>query len=68
MLPRMTDPSTEDPRLDGCDLDFTAGPQTTDDDVDALVMFADVFDDPEAVERRRVELVELSAALDEDGS
>lgn len=49
--------------LDGCDLPFGTVDRTHDDDIDALVIFADVFDDPDAVERRRVEMVEWGAAL-----
>jgi hypothetical protein len=61
----MSDPSPDDDRwLDGCDLDF-ADPRTIipDDQIATLVMFVDCQDDPEAVERRRVELVEWAAAL-----
>lgn len=43
-----------------CDLDFEMAPSTKDDQIDALVLFADVdFLDPGAVEKRRVEWVEL---------
>lgn len=49
--------------LDGCAVDMAQEDQiTTDESVDALVMFADCWDDQEAVERRRVELVEWAAA------
>lgn len=49
--------------LDGCELDFNdESMNTRDDEVDALVMFADCWDDPNAVEARRVELVEWAAA------
>lgn len=49
--------------LDGCDLDFTEPDQVTEDgeQTAALVMFADVdWTDPEAVERRKQELLDLS--------
>lgn len=54
--------------LDGCDLDFTVEDQVSGDgeQVEALVMFADCWDSPEAVERRRVELVEWAAAVGGD--
>lgn len=49
--------------LDGCDLDFDdASKNTRDDEIDPLVMFADCWDDPDAVEARRVELVDWAAA------
>lgn len=48
----------DDDLLDGCDLDFTEAP-TGDDDLDAVVLFADVADDPAAIERRRAEWQEL---------
>ena len=49
--------------LDGCETNMNDPDKITEDsDVDALVMFADVWDDPEATERRRVELVEWSSA------
>jgi hypothetical protein len=56
----MSDPDD----LDGCSLPFDDVAHNTDDgeQLDALVMFADVWDDAEAVERRRVELVEWNAA------
>jgi hypothetical protein len=49
--------------LDGCSLPFDDPDLNTTDgeQLDALVMFADVWDDAEAVERRRVELIELAA-------
>lgn len=49
--------------LDGCDLDFTSPNEVTEDgeQTDALVMFADVdWLDPEAVERRKQELLDHS--------
>ena len=50
--------------LDGCDLDFDdASKNTRDgDEVDALVMFADCWDDEAAVEARRAELIEWDEA------
>jgi hypothetical protein len=57
----MPDPTN----LDGCEVDFdNPESNTSDGDVDALVMFADVFDDPDAVEQRRAELVEWNEAND----
>lgn len=45
----------DDDLVDGCDIDFAAEP-TSDDDLDALVLFADVdTNDPAAVEARRRE-------------
>jgi hypothetical protein len=45
--------------LDGCDLDFTQDP-TPDDELDALVLFADVdTSDPDAVAARAREWGEL---------
>ena len=57
----MSDPSESD--LDGCEIDFD-NPQwnTPEGDVDALVMFADCWDDPDAVEQRRAELTEWNEA------
>jgi hypothetical protein len=58
-----------DADVDGCDVDMTDPAHLTDDgeQVDALLMFADVqWDDPAAVEARRVELIELAAALHPD--
>jgi hypothetical protein len=54
--------------LDGCSLDFTDPRHITGDGEQtlALVMFADCWDDPDAVERRRVELVEWHAAQSGD--
>lgn len=66
----MTDAELEDDsQLDGCDADMTDPAHLTDDgeQVDALLMFADVdWTDEGAVEARRVELVELAAALHPD--
>lgn len=61
-------PDAEPDDLDGCDEDFTDLAHVTEDgeQVDALVMFADVWDDPEAVEARRVELTEWDAATHHD--
>lgn len=58
----MSDPS-EPEDLDGCEVEFD-NPEwnTGDGDVDALVMFADCWDDPDAVERRRAELAEWNEA------
>lgn len=45
-----------DDTLDGCDLKVTAAHETSDDQIDALVLFADVdFTDPAAVAARRAE-------------
>lgn len=53
---------TELDDLDGCDLNFDDDQTITQDfDLDALVMFADVWDDPAAVEARRRELIEWAA-------
>jgi len=54
-----------DGQLDGCDVDMTVEDQLTEDgeQTDALVMFADVWDDPTAVEYRRRELTAWAAAL-----
>jgi hypothetical protein len=54
----------DDAQLDGCDVDMTVEDQLTEDgeQTDALVMFADCWDDPEAVERRRQELNEWANA------
>jgi hypothetical protein len=51
----------EDDDLDGCcDDDFDMADESTDDDLDALVLFADVeFLDREAVAERRAEWAEL---------
>jgi uncharacterized protein YciU (UPF0263 family) len=53
----------DDDMLDGaCDLDAEMAPETSDEDAPALVLFADTqFDDPDAVEVRRAEWVELAA-------
>ncbi len=48
----------DDDLLDGCDLDFTGTP-TSDDDLDSVVLFADVSDDPAAIDARRAEWQEL---------
>lgn len=46
--------------LDGCDVDMTDPAHVTqDDDIAALVLFADCWDDPEAVEQRKAEWAEL---------
>lgn len=55
--------SNEDDHLDGCDVDMTAEDQiTADEDIDALTMFADCWDDPAAVEQRVRELVDWTEA------
>lgn len=50
-----------DDELDGCGVDMTDPAHTTDngEQVEALVLFADCWDDPEAVERRKAEWAEL---------
>lgn len=49
--------------LDGCDVDMTDPAHITqDDDIAALVLFADCWDDPEAVEQRKAEWAELFSA------
>jgi uncharacterized protein YecE (DUF72 family) len=49
-----------DDMLDGCAVQFDPSKETTDDDVAALVLFADVeFTTPEAVEARKAEWQEL---------
>jgi len=49
----MSDPGDDD-QLDGCcDVDFAMAPETTDDDVAALVLFAGTdFADPATVARK----------------
>lgn len=50
----------EDDFIDGCEVDFVNDADTTsDEDIDALVMFADVWGDPAAVWIRRLEMMEL---------
>lgn len=53
----------DDDQLDGCALEFDdPATNTSDDDIAALVLFADVeFDDPPAVEARRREWLEVLA-------
>lgn len=50
--------------LDGCELDFTDPAHLTEDDDQALalVLFADIWDDPLAVAVRRIRLIEWDAA------
>ncbi len=49
-----------DDELDGCEVEMDDSAHiTADNEVDALVLFADCWDDPEAVERRKAEWVEL---------
>jgi hypothetical protein len=65
----MTDVNVEDDgQLDGCAIEFDDPEYNTEDgeQQDAVVMFADCFDDPEAVEQRRAELVEWAAAVEEE--
>lgn len=52
----------DDDTLCGCDLDFRDPLLiTNDEDVDALVLYADVnFEDPEAVAKRQAEYDELA--------
>lgn len=61
----MPDTSGDDD-LDACgpEIDFADPAHLTEDgeQTDALVLFADVWDDPAAVEQRRAELVEWDAA------
>lgn len=53
-----------DEELDGCEMEFDdPSMNTRDDQLDALVMFADCWDDDKAVEARRVELVEWATAV-----
>jgi hypothetical protein len=58
-----TPPDPDDDFLDApCDPDDEMREPTADDEVDALVLFADVeFTDPAAVEQRRAEWTELAA-------
>lgn len=63
MSDRSDPDAPDDDHLDGCALDFDSDEDRTDDDqADSVVMFADCWDDPEAVEQRRAELVEWDAA------
>ena len=51
-----------DDELDGlCDEDAQP-PVTPDEDVDGIVMFADVAGDKEGIKRRKKELTELAAS------
>lgn len=55
----------DDDHLDGCELEFDNAETNTSDgeQADALAMFAGVqWDDPEAVERQRVALIEWDHA------
>jgi hypothetical protein len=48
--------------LDGCDFDFTVEP-TPDDDIDGIVLFADLDpQDAEAISRRKAEWEEIRDA------
>lgn len=50
-------------QLDGCEIDMTDPIYVTEDDqVAALVLFADCWDDPAAVEQRKAEWEELFGA------
>jgi hypothetical protein len=55
----------DDDFLDGCDVRMDEPDQVTEDgeQTDALLMFADVWDDPDAVDQRRIELIEWGVAL-----
>jgi hypothetical protein len=68
MMHHVSDAGDADDELDGCEIDFTDPEHLTEDgeQQDALVMFADCWDDPEAVERRRVELIELATVVGDD--
>lgn len=49
-----------DDQLDGCEVDMADPAHLTEDSqIAALVLFADCWDDPAAVERRRAEWREL---------
>jgi hypothetical protein len=50
--------------LDGCEIDFADPAYVTanGEQTDALVMFADCWDDPDELERRRAELVDWDTA------
>jgi len=48
--------------LDGCDLIFDGWEATRDDEVDAVVMFADCWDSPSRVDGRRIDLIEWAEA------
>jgi hypothetical protein len=54
--------------LDGCDLDFAQEDQVTEDgeQVAALAMFADVWDDPDAVDQRRRDLISIDLPQADD--
>ncbi len=60
-------PDSDD--LDGCELEFADTDQVTEDGEqrDALVMFADVWDDPDAVEARKDELRDWADAVEGAG-
>lgn len=60
----MSDPSIPEPDdLDGCEIQFdNPAWNTPEGDVDALVMFADCWDNPDAVEQRRADLIDWSEA------
>lgn len=51
---------TPEQELDACDQSFDTENNTSDEDVDALILFADIdFTDPEAVSQRKAEWEEL---------
>jgi hypothetical protein len=54
----------DDAQLDGCDVDMDRPDKLTEDgeQTDALVMFADCWDDDQAIEERRRELTEWANA------
>jgi hypothetical protein len=53
----------EDEELTGCDADFLEEERTADEDVDAVVLFADVDpDDEEAVSKRKEEWSQVFSA------
>lgn len=48
------------PELDACDRSFDNGINTSDANIDALILFADIdFEDYDAVEKRKAEWKEL---------
>jgi hypothetical protein len=54
----------DDSHLDGCAINMAQPDQISGDgDLNALVMFADCWDDPAAVEERRVALIEWDTAV-----
>lgn len=54
-------PDDDDDALDGCEIDMAVTNQVSDDaDIILLQMFADVWDDPDAVAQRASDLEELN--------